>query len=397
MTIQVLRARLGALCCALRILNRVHVAQVMVGVAVCLGVISAPGQAAGLPLVISATVDYTQGTLTISGQNFGSSPAVTLDSLAFPTQSSVSSKIVANFPNGKAPSSFTPGTYFLTVQFKNQLPSIFAVDIGANGALGPVGPAGAQGLPGAQGPPGAAGPAGPQGLSGPMGPPGAAGAQGLPGIAGPRGPTGASGGTGAPGPQGPPGKNGTNGTGAPVCAASDTVVSFQGLLVCKSTLPRFVDNGDGTVTDNTTGLMWEKKSAAGTGDVHDVSNLYAWNRNDTTFDPNGELYSRFLQQLNGLDSAGGISGGTACFAGRCDWRIPEISELRSILSAPYPTCASAPCIDPIFIPAQPDKHWSSSSEAGANSSAWYVDFSNGSVFSQRKIFQFYARAVRNVR
>lgn len=60
-------------------------------------------QASGLPLVISATVDYTHNTLTISGQNFGSSPAVTLDSLSFPTQSSASSQIVANFPSGDVP------------------------------------------------------------------------------------------------------------------------------------------------------------------------------------------------------------------------------------------------------------------------------------------------------
>ena len=41
-----------------------------------LGVFSPRTQAAGLPLVISATVDYTHNTLTISGQNFGSVPAV---------------------------------------------------------------------------------------------------------------------------------------------------------------------------------------------------------------------------------------------------------------------------------------------------------------------------------
>jgi hypothetical protein len=101
--------------------------------------------------VISATVDYTHNTLTISGQNFGSNPTVTLDALSFPTQSSASSQIVANFPSGKAPSSFVPGTYFLTVTFKNQLPTIFGVDIGANGAVGPAGPAGAPGVAGSPG------------------------------------------------------------------------------------------------------------------------------------------------------------------------------------------------------------------------------------------------------
>jgi hypothetical protein len=35
-----------------------------------IGQISSPAQAAGLPLVVSATVNYTPNTLTITGQNF---------------------------------------------------------------------------------------------------------------------------------------------------------------------------------------------------------------------------------------------------------------------------------------------------------------------------------------
>jgi outer membrane lipoprotein-sorting protein len=190
-----------------------------------LEIFSPATQAGGLPLVISATVDYAHNTLTISGQNFGSGPTVTLDALAFPTQASASSQIVANFPSSRAPSSFTPGTYFLTLTFKNQLPAVFAVDIGANGAQGPAGPAGAPGSPGVAGATGPAGPAGPQGLPGPFGPAGAtgaAGAQGLQGVAGPAGPIGLTGSTGAQGPAGPQGLQGVQGppgapgTGAPV-------------------------------------------------------------------------------------------------------------------------------------------------------------------------------------
>jgi hypothetical protein len=175
-------------------------------------------QAAGLPLVISATVDYTHNTLTISGQNFGSSPTVTLDALAFPAQPSSSTQIVANFPPGTPPSSFTPGTYFLTLQFKNQLPSIFTVDIGANGAPGPAGPAGAPGSPGVAGATGPAGPAGPQGIVGPMGPvgatgpAGATGAQGLAGVAGPQGSPGLQGPAGPTGPPGPAGSQASAGS-----------------------------------------------------------------------------------------------------------------------------------------------------------------------------------------
>jgi len=190
------------------------------GMTALLELMSFGSKAAGLPLVISATVDYTHNTLTIGGQNFGSSPAVTLDSLAFTTQPSSSTQIVANFPGGNPPASFTPGTYFLTVTFKNQLPTIFAVDIGANGAPGPAGAPGAPGSPGVAGATGPAGQAGTQGIVGPMGPPGATGpagvagaqgAQGVAGAAGPQGLQGAAGATGATGPQGSPGAPGSSG------------------------------------------------------------------------------------------------------------------------------------------------------------------------------------------
>lgn len=172
------------------------------GASMLLELLSFGVRAAGLPLVISATVDYTQNTLTISGQNFGSNPSVTLDSLAFGTHTSSSIQIVANFPSARAPSSFTPGTYFLTVTFKNQLPTIFGVDIGANGAPGPAGPAGATGP---------TGPAGAQGAPGPMGPPGATGSVGATGATGAAGLVGPKGDTGAAGPQGPVGPQGAPG------------------------------------------------------------------------------------------------------------------------------------------------------------------------------------------
>jgi IPT/TIG domain len=113
------------------------------------GLLSSPIQAAGLPLVISATVNYSQKTLNISGQNFGSSPSVTVNSTTIPTLSSASNQIVARFPDATPPSSFVPGTYFLTIQSKNQLPAIFTVDVGANGAPGPAGSSGPSGPQGA--------------------------------------------------------------------------------------------------------------------------------------------------------------------------------------------------------------------------------------------------------
>jgi len=159
-------------------------------------------KAAGLPVVLSATIDYSAAALHITGQNFGGSPVVVLDKLTFDTQpGSTATQIVAKFPVGAPLSSFVPGTYFLTIQFKNQLPSIFAVSIGANG---PPGVAGAQGVAGSIGPAGPTGPAGPIGPAGSIGPPGLAGPIGSQGPAGPTGPQGNT------GPQGPPGPAGSS-------------------------------------------------------------------------------------------------------------------------------------------------------------------------------------------
>ena len=381
------------------------------GVFVMLELVSHASQAIGLPLVISATVDTTHNTLTISGQNFGSHAAVTLDALAFPTQNSSDSQVVANFPSGRAASSFTPGTYFLTLAFKNQLPAIFAVAIGGSGAQGPVGPAGAPGAPGAQGATGPAGPAGPQGLAGPMGPPGAtgaigtSGAQGLQGVAGPAGPQGVQGLTGATGPQGSKGDPGSSSAGL-VCSTAPNiylVTAANGSQTCR---PRYVDNGDLTVTDNQTGLMWENKFDGSVpiicsiGDTscppdphHDVNAMYSWNDDGGFTEPSGTLYSDFLQNLNGLNNN---IGGGSCFARHCDWRIPDLGELRSILAAPYPNCA-APCIDPIFTTA-PTLYWSSSSFAGNSTQTWGVNSPDGLVATVSKMFMFFpARAVRGGR
>jgi hypothetical protein len=371
------------------------------GLTAVFGFLASMAHAAGLPLVVSATVDYTHNTLTISGQNFGSNPAVTLDSLAFPTQSSASSQIVANFPSGRAPGSFTPGTYFLTVTFRNQLPTIFGVAIGANGAPGPAGPPGAAGAPGVAGATGPAGPSGPQGIPGPFGPvgatgpAGATGAQGLQGVAGPVGPQGLQGATGATGPQGPAGTNGSSGGGL-VCTTAPNVFLVTASNGSQTCQPRYVDNDDGTVTDNKTGLMWEKKSAAGTGDVHDVGNTYGWTGESPYTEPTGTLFSGpFLEQLNGLTVDPALP--PPCFAAHCDWRIPSIDELRSILSAPY-DCSASQCIDAVFGPTQASFYWSASSVASSlGRNVWLIYFANGFVTPGSKNEVYYARAVRTVR
>ena len=52
---------------------------------VLLGLFSFGVRAAGLSLVLSATMDCSHNTLTVNGKRFGSNPTVTLDSSALPT------------------------------------------------------------------------------------------------------------------------------------------------------------------------------------------------------------------------------------------------------------------------------------------------------------------------
>ena len=75
----------------------------------------------------------------------------------------------------------------------------------------------------------------------------------------------------------------------------------------------YTDNDDGTITDNNTGLMWEKKDSLGGGadpdNAHDADNTYSWSSSGT--DPDGTAFTDFLGELNGCESSDGnaITGG----------------------------------------------------------------------------------------
>jgi hypothetical protein len=135
--------------------------------------------------------------------------------------------------------------------------------------------------------------------------------------------------------------------------------------------PRFTDNGDGTVTDNLTGLIWLKDANCPAG------------------------FKEWQDALNWVASLNTTSIACADYTAGTftDWRLPNIRELWSLVEHSH--VAPALPLDHPFLnvqasqAGQPSSYWSSSSlvplDPGA---AWYVDmfFGNDNVFFKNTFY-----------
>ncbi len=195
----------------------------------------------------------------------------------------------------------------------------------------------------------------------------------------------------------------------PGCPLPSTTLVTTTTNTTTTTL-RFRDNGDGTFTDHHTGLMWEKKTGTpGTSaycdptpcpDPNDVNNLYRWS--DTGDYPDGGAFMDFLAKLNAPDGPGTTTAGgptvTGCFAEHCDWRLPTIEELQTILDA---NCSQGGCTvwdktdTATFGPTISYVYWSTSTYShGPWSNAWVGGFGNGRAYGAIKTIDAFVRAVR---
>ncbi len=132
---------------------------------------------------------------------------------------------------------------------------------------------------------------------------------------------------------------------------------------------RFTDNGDGTVTDKTTGVQWQRCSQGQT-----------WSSGTCTGTATAHTWQAALQLAE-----------AASYAGQSDWRLPNIKELPSIVEQ---ACYS-PAIDLAVFPGTPSSYfWSSSPYANRTGSAWIVDFYSGNDGDYSKSNGYQVRLVR---
>jgi len=190
-----------------------------------------------------------------------------------------------------------------------------------------------------------------------------------------------------------------------------TVSKLKASLVCAPAFTgtaRFVDNGN-SVTDNYTGLQWVKTCCLdGVPDAsnpQDADNTYTWGLFDgCPFEgcPNGSAFTDYLARLNlcttELSNQPPVFAG---FAGHCDWRLPTIAELRTLLGTQdTPPCGGGvvPCITPAVGPTTAGDYWSATTLVDGAIFAWYVNFSEVRVSAASKRSYpggpLYVRAVR---
>ena len=139
--------------------------------------------------------------------------------------------------------------------------------------------------------------------------------------------------------------------------------------------PRFTDNGDGTVTDNLTGLIWLKNA-----NCPNASRNWSTALSDVT-----QLNTNGTMNKNDCDDTS--NGGSH----QTDWRLPNVRELFSLidLSDYNPALPSSP-----FTGVQSGFYWSSTTNANDTSNAWFVMLSYGIVASDHKTFTYYVWPVQ---
>lgn len=132
--------------------------------------------------------------------------------------------------------------------------------------------------------------------------------------------------------------------------------------------PRFADHGDGTVTDNLTGMMWAK---------------------DANLPGTARTWQEALDFVIALNSGSGTYGHN-------DWRLPNRKELRSLVDHSV--------FKPALTPGHPfvniqelttgSDYWTSTTDPYTFEWAWYIDLYDGDNYADPKTLTHWVWPVR---
>ncbi|MBX3027858.1 DUF1566 domain-containing protein [bacterium] len=163
-------------------------------------------------------------------------------------------------------------------------------------------------------------------------------------------------------------------------------------------------NANGTITDNRTGLVWEKLDDNNANGIHDFSATFTWyNAFKKIQVLNGNVAGCIA--LNNPDAccSGAGTGSCTAFAGQTDWRLPNSFELFTLadhgrvspaIDPTFNTSCAAACTTATCSCTQSDLYWSSTTYQSNPAYAWDVGFNDGGVSATNKSGTFYGRAVR---
>jgi len=138
------------------------------------------------------------------------------------------------------------------------------------------------------------------------------------------------------------------------------------------TKKRFVDNGDGTVTDSQTQLMWKQ-----TDSFQDTSKWVNWYE---ALD--------YILQLN-----------LKKFAGHSNWRMPGLEEAEELYNEEVSirdTDRLEIYIDPSFSPGGGYSTWTTKERPHSTAAVFYYRYGHGNLANKEGITKDSVRAVRDL-
>jgi VCBS repeat-containing protein len=149
-----------------------------------------------------------------------------------------------------------------------------------------------------------------------------------------------------------------------------TYKEFDDGNTTRGTKRNFTNNGNDTVTDNVTKLMWQNE---------------AYTSAEATAYSNDTEVGKALHWATAKTYCENLT-----LASKNDWYLPTIEELVSITDKGK----SNPSIDPAFTNVVSSYYWSATTYASDTSNAWYVYFDYGYDYNYYKTSTYYVRCVR---